>query len=211
MRIRLLLAAPIGAATVAAVFALTTGVEGANLIVNGGFEDAEGGVPTAWQTVGAGIVTDDLEPDGDNEGVLVLTSPAGLLYQQVALEPGKSYHLSGEYVALVGAVTSAELRVTYADADSTPLEPERADPLYGPGTWTIDAFKVPCEAAAARVEVLATGSPSGIIYLDDLHLSEIPAFLTVRRPRPLHRQRLCQPTRRARLRLSFPLRRRHGR
>ncbi|MEX2158548.1 MAG: carbohydrate binding domain-containing protein [Dehalococcoidia bacterium] len=163
-----------GAIATAIALALSMSAGAQNLLVNGGFEDEAGGVPSGWSMSAGGTITTAADAqNGDNDGLIVLSSSAAVLFQTIAVEPGSSYTLTGDYLLSIGSVSQSYLRLIVSDADGAAWE-QYSNVLTEPGTWSTGLLGTACEAVTIRAEVVVIGAPGTMLYLDDLSLTNVP-------------------------------------
>ncbi len=152
---------------------------GENLLQNGGFEQGENGL--AWWTAPHESVTASQDSDAkEGESSLKLVMPANLnfgIYNQVVVEPGKTYSLSG-WVKTKDLAGGARLEVQDGEAGHTKFLAIGKDTAATQNWAPLSlAFTVP--DGTTRLNVFLrhggtkeSGSKEGTVWFDDYALLE---------------------------------------
>ena len=152
------------------------------LLVNGGFEAADGGAPAGWDHFG-GTLTRAGQPVRTGAAAACLdsaTSSTKWLYQTVAIAPGAWYELSAYIYDNDRAVDAAWLRLSWYESDDgsggTLWTADSTEVLDAPQAvyrlLTTGVVQAPTNARSANARVLlrpASGAPARIC-VDDISL-----------------------------------------
>jgi len=163
------------------------------LLINGGFEAADGGRPIGWRTFG-GMLTQASAPvrSGSAAGCFAsVTASTKWVFQTVAVLPGGWYDLGAYVLHDDPAVNAAWLRISwYASHDGSgpaistvDSTSELMDPLPGFRYLTTGPVQAPPDAQAAHVRVMLRPVSNGAarICFDDVtfaHAAAPPATAT---------------------------------
>lgn len=150
------------------------------LLVNGGFEAADGGALIAWRKIGGTLdqVASPARSGSFAARFASSTSSTKWLYQAVAVVPGGWYELGGYVYVDDPNVAAAFLRISwYASDDASGAAIASVDSttlLDGPASayrsLTTGAVRSPPGARSARARILLrpVSSAPAVIYVDDI-------------------------------------------
>ena len=136
----------------------------ANLLVNPGFEDLDGGGFTGWTITGNGIGQDSVFPNNGSSYDAIFTdtigtTPLSVLSQDVTTSPGAQYTLSFSLLDESGLSTDS-FEVAFGGFTATITGDQAAAPGSDPGFYTDFSFTIP---GSDVVSALSTLAFSGII------------------------------------------------
>ncbi len=155
------------------LFARANDPGAANLLSNGGFEKGT----SDWVWLGGTLAVNGQHYEGNSSGAIELSSAPAVIRQEVSLEPGGSYFLSGRFLFTNPSVTLVRLELDWEN-DQSVLEHQGFDLTTSDGnTWLaalVQLDPLPCDAVWSEVRVQIVGQPGAVVLLDDLRLKGSP-------------------------------------
>lgn len=178
--------------------------KGTNLVMNGGFEDMEKGIPSGW-SIPLDICS--LESGTTHSGKLSLKyartdkNDYRLVYQRLPCEPGKLYKVTvwvkGENVKGEQTDQGAGFCIEWSDSEGNWLGGTYPNCISGTFSWReISTYvRIPKEASRAHITLYMRRGTTGVAWFDDVEVLRVaPPLLTVRVISPSYRGILCLPS-----------------
>ena len=157
---------------------LATSAQTQDLLVNGGFEEAQGTTLSNWSANKGTLVQVSSPAHSGSHAATYTSSQTGYLYQTIQVQAGGSYIFSGYLIKNDSRIQAAYLRITWLDGTDSVVKTQDSTQItangtsFQPLTMSDSAPTSATKGRAAVVMEVVSGSPT--LFIDDVSFAGPP-------------------------------------